>query len=173
MPAHQECRVCLPFCPLCLFPAMYRLQPLAFTVCVCDILQTKANCNNLHLAASCKSSFRGQNSTLSAIVTAALKHWVWVQPVLLRRTKGSTIDGEPVVKLPPREQQLVRKAFSMSEQRFYDQVQAESMQKLKVCAKSTPGLLLAACCFHCPVGSLLQDGDCCTFAGKPFGLSCR
>lgn len=59
-------------------------------------------------------------------------YWVWVQPVLLRRTKSSTIDGEPVVKLPPREQQLVRKAFSMSEQKFYDQVQAESMQKLKV-----------------------------------------
>ena len=55
-----------------------------------------------------------------------------VQPVLLRRTKTSTIDGEPVVKLPPREQQLVRKAFSASEQRFYDQVQQESMQKLKV-----------------------------------------
>lgn len=62
-------------------------------------------------------------------------YWVWVQPVLLRRTKSSTIDGEPVVKLPPREQQLVRKAFSMSEQKFYDQVQAESMQKLKVCTQ--------------------------------------
>ncbi|KAA6420225.1 MAG: hypothetical protein FRX49_09888 [Trebouxia sp. A1-2] len=54
-----------------------------------------------------------------------------LQPVLLRRTKTSTIDGEPVVKLPPREQQLVCKAFSASEQRFYDQVQQESMQKLK------------------------------------------
>ena len=59
---------------------------------------------------------------------------MWVQPVLLRRTKSSTIDGEPVVKLPPREQQLVRKAFSHSEQQFYDEVQAESMQKLKACA---------------------------------------
>lgn len=58
---------------------------------------------------------------------------VLLQPVLLRRTKGSTIDGEPVVKLPPREQQLVCKAFSASEQRFYDQLQQESMQKLKVC----------------------------------------
>ncbi len=57
---------------------------------------------------------------------------VVMQPVLLRRTKTSTIDGEPVVKLPPREQQLVCKAFSASEQRFYDQVQQESMQKLKV-----------------------------------------
>ena len=64
--------------------------------------------------------------------------------MLLRRTKGSTIDGEPVVKLPPREQQLVRKAFSMSEQRFYDQVQAESMQKLKVCAKSTPWIIASS-----------------------------
>lgn len=59
-----------------------------------------------------------------------------MQAVLLRRTKSSTIDGEPVVKLPPREQQLVRKAFSMSEQKFYDQVQAESMQQLKACASA-------------------------------------
>ncbi len=62
----------------------------------------------------------------------AKKRAVVMQPVLLRRTKTSTIDGEPVVKLPPREQQLVCKAFSASEQRFYDQVQQESMQKLKV-----------------------------------------
>ncbi|KAL0027476.1 hypothetical protein WJX77_004115 [Trebouxia sp. C0004] len=56
---------------------------------------------------------------------------VCLKALLLRRTKTSTIDGEPVVKLPPREQQLVCKAFSASEQRFYDQVQQESMQKLK------------------------------------------
>lgn len=62
----------------------------------------------------------------------AKKRVVVMQPVLLRRTKTSTIDGEPVVKLPPREQQLVCKAFSASEQRFYNQVQQESMQKLKV-----------------------------------------
>ena len=70
---------------------------------------------------------------LSAVDAAAL---CAMQPVLLRRTKSSTIDGQPVVKLPPREQQLVRKAFSMSEQKFYDQVQAESMQQLKVCASA-------------------------------------
>lgn len=68
-----------------------------------------------------------------AVFAAAVTRGVWMQPVLLRRTKSSTIDGEPVVKLPPREQLLVRKAFSLSEQKFYDQVQAESMQKLKVC----------------------------------------
>ncbi|KAL0049899.1 hypothetical protein WJX82_000239 [Trebouxia sp. C0006] len=56
---------------------------------------------------------------------------VCLKALLLRRTKTSTIDGEPVVKLPPREQQLVCKAFSASEQRFYNQVQQESMQKLK------------------------------------------
>ena len=55
-----------------------------------------------------------------------------LQPVLLRRTKTSKIDGEPVVILPPRQQQLIRKSFSASEQKFYDQVQQESMQKLKV-----------------------------------------
>ena len=72
------------------------------------------------------------------------------QPVLLRRTKGSTIDGEAVVKLPPREQQLVRKPFSASEQRFYDQVQQESMQKLKVPAPVAccSRYMLSVCALH-------------------------
>lgn len=56
---------------------------------------------------------------------------ICLKAVLLRRTKSSTIDGEAVVKLPPRQQQLLCKPFTAAEQRFYDQVQQESMQKLK------------------------------------------
>jgi hypothetical protein len=34
------------------------------------------------------------------------------QAILLRRTKLSTINGEPIVKLPPREQNLVKQEFT-------------------------------------------------------------
>ena len=103
-----------------------------------------------------------------------------MQPVLLRRTKSSTIDGEPVVKLPPREQQLVRKAFSMSEQKFYDQVQAESMQQLKVCASAADVHINDVHHLHHPhlcnaIRCMALEGSRCslqadnysTFAGKP------
>ena len=55
-----------------------------------------------------------------------------LQGVLLRRTKNSRIDGEPVVKLPPREQQLVQCQFSSQEQAFYDQLQQDSLSQLQV-----------------------------------------
>ena len=63
---------------------------------------------------------------------------------MLRRTKTSTIDGEPVVVLPPREQQLVSISFSASEQKFYEHVQQESMQKLKVRPSAALARLLFA-----------------------------
>ncbi len=42
------------------------------------------------------------------------------------------IDGEPVVKLPPRELSLVKQQFSKQEQSFYAQLQKESAAKFKV-----------------------------------------
>ncbi len=45
-----------------------------------------------------------------------------LQTVLLRRTKQSTINGEPIIKLPGREQRLVREKFSAQEAAFYQQV---------------------------------------------------
>jgi SNF2 family DNA or RNA helicase len=35
-----------------------------------------------------------------------------LQPMLLRRTKTSKLHGEPIVNLPPREQELVQQDFS-------------------------------------------------------------
>ncbi len=43
------------------------------------------------------------------------------------------IDGEPVVKLPPRELSLVKQQFSKQEQTFYAELQKESAAKFKVC----------------------------------------
>lgn len=36
-------------------------------------------------------------------------------PLLLRRTKNSTLEGEPILKLPPKEIQLVKLDFSVDE----------------------------------------------------------
>ncbi|GLI60468.1 hypothetical protein VaNZ11_002626 [Volvox africanus] len=54
-----------------------------------------------------------------------------LQTVLLRRTKQSKINGEPIIKLPAREQQLIKVKFSGPEAAFYRQVQAESLRALK------------------------------------------
>ena len=45
-----------------------------------------------------------------------------VQAVLLRRTKQTTINGEPIVKLPPRQMELSKQAFSPSEDAYYKKV---------------------------------------------------
>lgn len=44
------------------------------------------------------------------------------QAVLLRRTKQSTINGEPIIKLPGREQALAQQTFSKAEAAFYTRV---------------------------------------------------
>ncbi|GIM06399.1 hypothetical protein Vretimale_10704 [Volvox reticuliferus] len=54
-----------------------------------------------------------------------------LQTVLLRRTKQSKINGEPIIKLPAREQQLLKVKFSAPEAAFYRQVQAESLRAIK------------------------------------------
>ncbi|GLC43495.1 hypothetical protein PLESTM_001479400 [Pleodorina starrii] len=54
-----------------------------------------------------------------------------LQAVLLRRTKQSTINGEPIIKLPGREQQLIQVKFSGPEAAFYRQVQADSLRAIK------------------------------------------
>ncbi|KII90213.1 hypothetical protein PLICRDRAFT_53299 [Plicaturopsis crispa FD-325 SS-3] len=43
-----------------------------------------------------------------------------LKPLLLRRTKGSTIEGEPILKLPPKDIELVKLEFSEEERDLYD-----------------------------------------------------
>lgn len=45
-----------------------------------------------------------------------------LRAVLLRRTKGSTIGGQPIIALPERRQQLLKIEFSRDEAAFYKQV---------------------------------------------------
>ena len=52
--------------------------------------------------------------------------------MLLRRTKSSTIDGQPVVNLPARETALVKKEFDEQEHQFYKDLESESQEKVLV-----------------------------------------
>ncbi|GFR48225.1 hypothetical protein Agub_g10086, partial [Astrephomene gubernaculifera] len=53
-----------------------------------------------------------------------------LQAVLLRRTKQTTLQGEPIIRLPPRQQQLLREQFSAGEAAVYNQVQSDSLRSL-------------------------------------------
>ena len=51
---------------------------------------------------------------------------------MLRRTKQSKIDGEPVVKLPERRQRLEQRSFSPGEADFYAKLSDEAAASMKV-----------------------------------------
>ncbi|KAJ3930944.1 MAG: SNF2 family DNA-dependent ATPase [Lentinula lateritia] len=51
-------------------------------------------------------------------------------PLLLRRTKNSTLEGEPILKLPPKEIQLVKLDFSVDERECYDSFEKQSKIRL-------------------------------------------
>lgn len=60
-------------------------------------------------------------------VKAALRHVRrWLQGVLLRRTKHSSINGEPILDLPKCEQTLRRVDFSAEERALYDRIKEET-----------------------------------------------
>ncbi|KAJ6851803.1 helicase-like transcription factor CHR28 isoform X3 [Iris pallida] len=54
--------------------------------------------------------------------------------ILLRRTKGTLIDGVPVVKLPPKTVVLKKIDFSPEERSFYLKLEADSRQRFKAYA---------------------------------------
>ncbi|KAG6521180.1 hypothetical protein ZIOFF_018246 [Zingiber officinale] len=55
-----------------------------------------------------------------------------LKTVLLRRTKGTIIDGEPILKLPPKSICLKKVEFSHEEREFYLKLEADSRQQFKV-----------------------------------------
>lgn len=56
---------------------------------------------------------------------------VILQNILLRRTKTTKIDGDPIISLPERRVNLVKIDFSKEERKFYDRVEKEAMSKMK------------------------------------------
>ncbi|KZP27972.1 hypothetical protein FIBSPDRAFT_917816 [Athelia psychrophila] len=53
-----------------------------------------------------------------------------LQPLMLRRTKNSTLEGEPIIKLPPKSIELVTLDFSAEERDVYDSFERRSKIQL-------------------------------------------
>ncbi|RJE21170.1 SNF2 family helicase ATPase [Aspergillus sclerotialis] len=54
---------------------------------------------------------------------------VLLKAILLRRTKTSTIDGHPILQLPPRITEQVHAVFNEEEQQFYNTLEARSQNQ--------------------------------------------
>ncbi|CAN6481877.1 unnamed protein product [Victoria cruziana] len=54
-----------------------------------------------------------------------------LRTMLLRRTKGTFIDGEPIINLPPKSVCLKKVKFSLEERIFYSNLEAESRLEFK------------------------------------------
>ncbi|CAI0415341.1 unnamed protein product [Linum tenue] len=54
--------------------------------------------------------------------------------VMLRRTKGTLINGEPIIKLPPKSIGLKKVKFSDEERAFYNRLETDSLSKFKAYA---------------------------------------
>lgn len=59
-----------------------------------------------------------------------------LQAVMLRRTKATTIDGQPIVSLPPRIVSLCQTEFSPEERSFYTCLEAASREQFQDYAKA-------------------------------------
>lgn len=49
-----------------------------------------------------------------------------LRSILLRRTKDSTIDGEPIIKLPPKTEEVVHAIFDEDQQNYYTALESKS-----------------------------------------------
>ncbi|OVA13197.1 SNF2-related [Macleaya cordata] len=57
-----------------------------------------------------------------------------LKTIMLRRTKATFIDGEPIITLPPKTIELKKVEFSEEERDFYSQLEADSRAQFKVYA---------------------------------------
>ncbi|KAL3654849.1 hypothetical protein CASFOL_000635 [Castilleja foliolosa] len=59
---------------------------------------------------------------------------VVLRNIMLRRTKGTLIDGEPIINLPPKNVELAKVDFSIEERIFYDKLEFDSRKQFKAYA---------------------------------------
>ncbi|XP_040997128.1 helicase-like transcription factor CHR28 isoform X4 [Juglans microcarpa x Juglans regia] len=57
-----------------------------------------------------------------------------LRAIMLRRTKGTLIDGEPIIKLPEKKINLTKVNFSIEERAFYTKLEADSRTQFKAYA---------------------------------------
>ncbi|GLT30945.1 hypothetical protein SLA2020_057180 [Shorea laevis] len=89
---------------------------------VLDEAQTIKN-HRTQVARAC-CSLRAKRRKLQAVLRA----------IMLRRTKATLIDGEPIIKLPPKSIHLSKVDFSTEERAFYMQLEADSRSQFKAYA---------------------------------------
>ncbi|XP_057962916.1 helicase-like transcription factor CHR28 [Malania oleifera] len=57
-----------------------------------------------------------------------------LKTIMLRRTKGTLLDGEPIITLPPKSVELKKVDFSKEERDFYSRLEADSRAQFEVYA---------------------------------------
>ncbi|OVA07399.1 SNF2-related [Macleaya cordata] len=57
-----------------------------------------------------------------------------LKAIMLRRTKGTLIDGEPIINLPPKTINLTKVEFSSEERAFYSKLESDSRSQFKAYA---------------------------------------
>ncbi|OIV91249.1 hypothetical protein TanjilG_30471 [Lupinus angustifolius] len=57
-----------------------------------------------------------------------------LRAIMLRRTKGTLIDGQPIINLPPKKIELTKVDFSGEERAFYAKLEADSRSQFKAYA---------------------------------------
>ncbi|KAF8411198.1 hypothetical protein HHK36_003742 [Tetracentron sinense] len=57
-----------------------------------------------------------------------------LKTIMLRRTKGTLLDGKPIINLPPKTVELKKVVFSKEERDFYNRLEADSRAQFKVYA---------------------------------------
>ncbi|XP_074269916.1 helicase-like transcription factor CHR28 isoform X2 [Silene latifolia] len=59
-----------------------------------------------------------------------------LKTIMLRRTKGTLLDGEPIINLPPKSVKLKKVEFSQEERDFYTRLEADSRAQFQAYAES-------------------------------------
>ncbi|KAH6832386.1 SNF2 domain-containing protein / helicase domain-containing protein / zinc finger protein-like protein [Perilla frutescens var. hirtella] len=57
-----------------------------------------------------------------------------LKTIMLRRTKGTLIDGKPIINLPPKKVHLTKVEFSSEERAFYEKLEFDSRKQFKAYA---------------------------------------
>lgn len=59
-----------------------------------------------------------------------------LKTIMLRRTKGTLLDGKPIINLPPKSVKLMKVEFSEDERYFYSRLEADSRAQFQAYAES-------------------------------------
>lgn len=88
-----------------------------------------------HFYSSYKNFYEGIKSPISRDPNIGYKKLQAVlRTLLLRRTKETLLDGEPIISLPPKSINMKTVNFSVEERTFYAQLEAESRSQFKAYA---------------------------------------